>query len=145
MNIQFLPNWCKKVGITLFFIGVMIMLAHVLEPAFADTSDSAKVRGAKTGIRTAEFLLGTAKSPSWLEYFSKLAMLTGVLIFILAKEKFEDEYINQMRTESFQFTLLVLLGIYLLCLIFGVLKIFSGFFLFLFFIIYLLTFTIKKG
>lgn len=144
MNIQILPNWCKKVGFTFFCLGIVLMLIYVMEPIFADSLDSARERGAQTGKRVAEFLFRPLENESRLVYFAKLIMIVGVAAFMLAKEKFEDEYMIKLRMESYQLTLFLLVIIYVLCLVFNVLRAFSDFFIFLFFAIYLLLFYLKR-
>ena len=71
--------------------------------------------------------------------------LVGMIIYIMSKEKIEDDYINKLRLESYQLTALISLFAALILFVFSSqLKFNIDDFITNFLFIYLITFFIKK-
>tara|TARA_R110000868_G_scaffold181808_1_gene422747 strand:- start:510 stop:965 length:456 start_codon:yes stop_codon:yes gene_type:complete len=120
MQTQILPNWCKKLGLILFII------ASLLNGSLNFINNSINKYGI-SGINTSEFgeqsnneLLGllNAFSGGALSHGIDFFAIVAILIYMISKEKVEDDYINKLRLESFQLTfiigLITTIGIYIL-------------------------------
>jgi len=127
MNTQILPNWGKKLGIVLYIIGAI----------------PSALAGFNQGHN--EF-----KNPDLVTHinslwYSDILLYLGLIIYFLSKEKIEDDYINKIRLESYQLT--VLIGIilsFITFIIFKNIEIHNSLFLESFLLIYLLIFWCKK-
>lgn len=96
MKTQILPNWCKKLGLVVFLSGSIPMFILGYMDGIEESMIDLYVR--YPYARYAEFL-----------------ELIGILIYFLSKEKIEDDYIQKLRLESYQIT--VILGLSLLLLL----------------------------
>ncbi len=144
MNLQIFPNWCKKVGVAIFTIFFCL-----------EGRDDFLI-GFYMGVRDMPFnssvnLKEIGITPS-NEYFGENLMLLfgilsyiGILIYMFSKEKVEDDFINKLRLESYQ---LSLIGVTIIGLIFHILGFDAEFGLesviSLLLISYLIIFAIKK-
>jgi len=136
MKTQILPNWFKKIGLIIFIIGSIIGGGD----DFIDGLTSSNPRN-NNGIITMFF-----GGESTVHVFYVLSFI-GMLIYMLSKEKVEDDYINKLRLESFQLTSITTLIITILLFTFLGSKnrdIPLDYFITLFFWFYLITFYIKK-
>ena len=146
MKTQILPNWFKKVGLILFIVGSIIGAGD----DFAD--------GFREGYKTARFgdsndininldqgrITAFFGGEKLIHIFYVLSFI-GLLIYMLSKEKVEDDYINKLRLESFQLTSIITLIIGIILLTFSKISDISlDLFISLFFWFYLITFFIKK-
>ena len=117
MKLQMLPNWFKKVGLILFIVGSIIGGGDDFVKGFnegvnaASFGDSKDIHIHADQNRITEFFGGE----KIIHIFYVLSFI-GMLIYMLAKEKIEDDYINKLRLESFQLTSIVslIIGIVLL-------------------------------
>ncbi len=109
MSLQILPNWCKKVGITIFFI------------SFLFTGGDAFMDGFMSGLS------GTSSNPhhffkdlygSTVMQILDILLIIGMLIYLFSKEKIEDDYVNLLRLESYQLTSMIFLFVALAIYIF---------------------------
>ncbi|CAI8212502.1 MAG: Uncharacterised protein [Formosa sp. Hel1_33_131] len=109
MKIQMLPNWCKKLGLILFIV------ASTLNGSLNFINNSINKYGI-SGINTSELgeqsnngLLGllNAFSGGALSYGIDFFAIVAILIYMISKEKVEDDYINKLRLESFQLTFII--------------------------------------
>lgn len=140
MNLQIFPNWGKKVGVLTFIIF-----------SFLEGRDDA-IRGFVEGATLKPYSLKENEIFSFEEYFGShlillfsILSLAGMLIYILSKEKVEDDYINKIRLESYQLSFLFAIFIALLFLVIG----FKAFLeirnvISILLAIYLIIFAIKK-
>jgi len=137
MKLQILPNWFKKVGLLLFIVF-----------SFLGGGDDF-IRGFYDGIRGVPY---NQEIGRFTKYFGETLMhsfdiiaIIGMIIYIMSKEKIEDDYINKLRLESYQITALISLFAALILFIFSSqLKFFLDDFITMFLFIYLITFFIKK-
>lgn len=137
MNLQVLPNWCKKLGAAVFIIFT-----------FLEARDSF-LEGFK-GIT--EYSLHSQGNFSFRAFFGEHLMLAfsvisllGMIMYMFSKEKVEDDFINKLRLESYQLTALIIIIVSLVFYVIDVGKTIQlGTFISLFLFIYLLIFAIKK-
>ena len=92
MKIQILPNWFKKVGLIMFIVGSIIGGGD-------DFYDG--LTGAAYSSEAGKFSMFLGEN--LIHIFYVLSFI-GLLIYMLSKEKVEDDYINKLRLESFQLT-----------------------------------------
>ena len=146
MKLQILPNWFKKVGLILFIVGSIIGGADDFVDGFRDGYNAASF-GESNDIninldqgRITEFFGGE----KIIHIFYVLSFI-GMLIYMLSKEKVEDDYINKLRLESFQLTSIITLVVAIFMFTISKKSVFPlDYFLTLFFWFYLITFFIKK-
>tara|TARA_R110002096_G_C14432422_1_gene710022 strand:- start:280 stop:723 length:444 start_codon:yes stop_codon:yes gene_type:complete len=144
MSIKMLPNKFKKLGFFLFFLGFIVSSTSIsARKSFYDGYNSAK----------ASNYISPALEPIFIEkYFGENIMhlfdvliVLGLLLYMLSKEKIEDDYINALRLESFQLTSLLALASSIILYIFSKdLKLGLDIFITIFLVIYFITFAIKK-
>lgn len=109
MKTQILPNWCKKLGLILFII------ASLLNGSLNFINNSINKYGL-SGINSSElgeqsnneiFGLLNAFTGGALSYGIDFLAIVSILIYMISKEKVEDDYINKLRLESFQLTFII--------------------------------------
>ncbi|MCD8401588.1 hypothetical protein [Tenacibaculum finnmarkense] len=137
MNTQILPNWSKKIGLTVFVIGsFMEGRDHFIEGFTGKPYQSLQ----NTGVFTFREYFGD----NLIHLFGMFSLI-GMIIYIVSKEKIEDDYINKLRLESYQITALIVLSASLL--LYGISNNFTvniDSFISVYSWIYLLIFGIKK-
>lgn len=135
MKIQILPNWYKKIGLILFII------ASLLNGSLNFLNTSQKVTESGNGIQG----LLNAFSGGALNYGIDFIAIIAMLIFMASKEKVEDDYIDKLRLESFQFTFIIGLLVTILMYVFAKdLKLTLNFFIFPLLWSYIVIFFIKR-
>ena len=135
MNTQILPNWCKKLGIILFIVGTVLGGGD----DFIDGLNGIPYKS-NEGSKIFSNFLGEN-----LTHLLEVLGILGMLVYMLSKEKIEDDYINQLRLESYQLTAIIGLVISILLYSFSKdLKLTLDYFIILFIWVYLITFFIKK-
>jgi hypothetical protein len=105
MKTQILPNWCKKIGLILFIIGSIISGGD-------DFIDGYMTSYTKTFHQGSD-IFKSYFGANIIHFFSVLSIV-ALLIYMLAKEKVEDDYINKLRLESYQLASMVILIITIL-------------------------------
>ncbi len=151
MKLQILPNWCKKLGVSIFFVFSFISGADDVFNGWEDGSRSYQPIENKiehknhTPPEIAEStLFKDFFGENLLRYLDALSIF-GILIYMLSKEKVEDDYINQLRLESYQLTAIIIISISILLYAFSEkIKLSIDYFITLFMYFYLITFFIKK-
>lgn len=156
MKLQIFPNWCKKLGLIIFFISFIIGGVDDFKKGFNDgynstrNSEVTKVLGNEKNVNDK---LNNLNEPTlFLKTFGKTGLhifeifsIFGMLIYMLSKEKVEDDYIDKLRLESYQLTSAIWLSASIIIYgFFSSLKISLDYVIFLFMITYLITFFIKK-
>jgi len=141
MKIQILPNWFKKVGLIMFIVFSAL------------ASKDSIVRGYNYGYNYNRAIPETVKLDSLVHVFKStttqhylsIISIIGIIIYLMSKEKIEDDYINKLRLESYQITALISLFSALIIFLFSSeLKFYIDDFITMFLFIYLITFFIKK-
>lgn len=139
MKTQILPNWCKKLGLTIFFVGSIIGGSDDFLGGFYDGLNGLPYKSTP-GSSYFSRMLGE----SWLHFFEIIGIL-GMLIYMISKEKIEDDYIHKLRFESYKLSSIIWLLAAILIYAFNEnFKLSIDYFIFLFIWTYLITFFIKK-
>lgn len=128
MKLQILPNWCKKLGFFIFMIGALISFFEGLYSSL-DSSIHPNHNGCIY---------------NYIHFFSLLEII-GMMIYMMSKEKIEDDYISALRLESYQLTFFINIIIALLFFVFKKeMNIEFDLYLSTFLLIYLSIFAVKK-
>ncbi len=144
MNLQIFPNWCKKVGVTIFILGLLLFIFLFINAIITSTQgNSAYESGYLLGKQLRSSLDTEIFWSITIGKITNLFTMIGMIMFFLSKEKIEDEYINKLRLEAYQFTSLFIAFLLFFISILGK-NISASFLLYIFFACYLLVFRIKK-
>ncbi|MEO9572233.1 MAG: hypothetical protein ABJH82_00310 [Polaribacter sp.] len=160
MKIKMLPNWCKKVGLIIFFLSIVINFSYVDSresfcKGYNDGYNSTRTESKSLFRKSSEtkeiktlnfkpFFIEKVLGSNSIHLFD-VSILLGMIIYILAKEKIEDDYINKLRLESYQLTsVLVLFAALGLYSFFENLKFSLNIFITLYLLSYLIIFALKK-
>ncbi|WP_159023699.1 hypothetical protein [Formosa sp. L2A11] len=151
MKTQILPNWCKKLGLAIFIIFSIIGGGDDFASGFNEGYNATRDRDEKLG-NTEHKLQPMHDVVIFKDYFGRKTIhyfyaisFLGILMYMLSKEKIEDDYINSLRLESYKFT--AIFGIIVSILLYAFskeIKLGLDYFLSLFMSIYLIIFCIKK-
>lgn len=140
MNVQILPNWCKKAGLVIFIVFSILGGWQDFMVGFYDG-----VRGLPYNPGSDnDLLLSNNLTKSTLHFFTVVSMI-GMLIYMFSKEKVEDDYIHRLRLESFQLTAVI--GLLTALVLYGVsrnIELTLDYFITLFLWLYFIVFFIKK-
>ncbi|HEA81229.1 MAG TPA: hypothetical protein ENI01_12275 [Maribacter sp.] len=129
-----MPNRFKTIGLILFIIGFVIPLILAFTSGFSEPYTSNETS------RLSEKVIDSSLS-KWLDILT----IVGMLIYMLSKEKVEDDYIIKLRLESYQIaTILCLIVIIILHIINNEMMFNVSDFIYAFIILYLITFYLKK-
>jgi len=132
MNFQIFPNKYKKLGLTLFIITSLLGAGD----SFMDG-----LKGVPEG--THHYFKDLYSEP--LYHVLYILPTIALLIYMLSKEKIEDDYIKLLRLNSYQITVIIFLSIAFLFYIIRPETSFSlDWFLSLFMIVFLVVFYSKK-
>ena len=132
MNFQVLPNWCKKLGLGLYFITSLLT-----------AGDSFMDGWKNVPMGTHHFFEDFYGKP--LFHILYIAPTICLLVYMLSKEKIEDDYIKLLRLEAYQLTVITFLVIAFLFYFFKPSAHFDlDWFLSLFMLFYLIVFHFKK-
>lgn len=147
MNIQFFPNWVKKISFLIFLISAVISGGDDFMNGFYDGAKNSEQNTIYKNkysqeIHFFETLVGDKTNLKKAAIISIIAMI----IYIMSKEKYEDDYIKFLRLESFQVTFLtVVLFTLILYIARWNYKYGLGDSLTIFLLLYLIIFWIKKN
>lgn len=97
MKIAFLPNWCKYLSLAFF----------ILSLAFGIDSF---IRGYNAGLNDIDFseaIHNEMAQSTWKDYISDMLVMLSIIIYILSKDKNDDDYINVIRGKSLLIALLI--------------------------------------
>ncbi|MEP4883512.1 hypothetical protein [Maribacter dokdonensis] len=134
MSLQILPNKFKIVGLFTFFIfcGIPSIISFFM--GFTQPFESNE---------NSPFL-HELLNPTIMKYANILTIL-GMLVYMLSKEKVEDDYITKLRLESYQLATIICLAItFILHLINAEMMFNLSYPLYIFIIIFLIIFYFKK-
>lgn len=135
MKIKMLPNWCKKVGLFVFLIGAIVSgYKGFMDGLTAECNPDA----------TKYDIFENLYNDPVLHFFEVLSVI-GMMLYMFSKEKVEDDYINILRLESYQFTILIGLALtVIIYMIWGNVSLKLDYIINLFMIFYLIIFAVKK-
>lgn len=143
MKTQILPNWCKKLGLGLFIIFSFISGGDDAIDGYNEGYNNTRYSSNYITINQSS-VFKDFFGENILHYFSVISIF-GILIYILSKEKIEDDYINKLRLESYQLTAII--GLVVSIILYGFskdLKLTLDYFISLFMYLFLVIFFIKK-
>lgn len=142
MKVQILPNWCKKLGFFIFLTTSIISGGDDFIDGLRSGWDD---YGSVNKSEYVSNLFSNYFGENLLHIFSVLAIV-GLIIYMISKEKIEDDYINKLRLESFQLTAII--GLLLSLVLFAFtnhLELTLDYFIILFLWVYFIVFFIKKN
>ena len=147
MKLQILPNWFKKIGLTLFIVGSIIGGGDDFLAGFKNGHNESMYGISEKQPLNNDSLISMFVGGENTTHIFYVLSFIGMLIYMLTKEKIEDDYINKLRLESFQLTSIVTLLVSIFLFAFSKSKnpdIPLDYLITLFFWFYLITFYIKK-
>ncbi|MCB4800266.1 hypothetical protein [Neotamlana laminarinivorans] len=113
MKTQILPNWCKKLGLALFIIASLIngSLNFINNSIYKYSTKLPGIDASKLGTESdlGYEILGllNAVTGGAVIYGIDFVAIIAILIYMISKEKVEDDYIDKLRLESFQLTFII--------------------------------------
>jgi hypothetical protein len=135
MSIQVLPNWFKKVGLSVFLI-------FSLPTAIDGFIDG--LSGLPEGDENMPHVISSYFGDTLMHLFNVLTIV-GMIIYMLSREKIEDDYISKLRLDSFQLAILIFLITSILTYAFiRDFELSLDYFINIFILLYLIIFFIKK-
>lgn len=148
MNIQILPNWCKKLGLLVFI--VFVVLAGSID--FIDGWNDYQPSTVLNPDYKQDSIATNTEITSFSDYFGSTLMhlfnilsIVGMIIYMMSREKIEDDYISKLRLDSYQLsTLLFLFTCIIVYIVSGNLRMPLDYFINIFILLYLTIFFIKK-
>ena len=143
MNVQILPNWFKKIALLLFAISFIIVGLDDFLDGFHGARNNTEYNMPieNIGSHLMRDLVGGEKGM----YIFKIISLVSILVYMVSKEKVEDDYIKTLRLESFQLSFLIIILVGILFILFDINELYGLFdSLTLFLWLYLIIFFIKK-
>ena len=113
MNIQIFPNWTKKIAITVFIISYIISSGQDAINAFKEgyntsnsyeinNNNSKNINNVDEKVNAFDRFLGH-KAIHIFEFLTLLSML----VYLMSREKVEDDFIKILRLEAFQLTAII--------------------------------------
>jgi len=141
MKFAFLPNQFKKIGLWCFFGSVVVLIIasiiYDFTPYLALTPESSSF---EVGFARGLYL---ASSHMWFTKIFTLLFMLGMGFYMLAKETLEDDYLDTLRWESVKLSILICLGLSILCVLIGH-ELSAKVLFFVLFTSYLIAFKVKK-
>lgn len=147
MKTQILPNWCKKLGLILFVVASLLNGSLNFINNSITKYKMSGVDASEIGTQSSNGILGLLNvfSGGGLSYGIDFFAITAMLIYMISKEKVEDDYIDKLRLESFQLTFIVgLLATIMIYLLDKDLKLTLDYFIFPLLWYYIAVFFIKR-
>ena len=155
MKFAFLPNYFKKIGLIGFFVPIGIIAAFFLFTIICSIFalhgilyDVAYQVGYLIGYTIGS--LEVCQKCGWgfvvvmIIRWCQVFYILAIACYMLAKEKIEDEYIDAIRWESLRLSIIISVGLTVLCILFNI-NITAKLLLFIQFLTYLIIFKIKKS
>lgn len=112
IKIAFLPNWCKYVSLLLLVASVIVDIGG-LRKGFeagreaANSTLAEESNGAGEGLTFSELMNEELENVRVEGYLSDLLIMLSMVVYILSKDKKDDEYINIIRARSLLIALLI--------------------------------------
>lgn len=124
MNFQVLPNWCKKLGVLLFVVFSFLEGRDDFIRGFNEGRESWHCKN--NSSCNSSFSLRENGIFSFEDFFGEKTIMLfgaisfiGMIIYMLSKEKIEDDYIKILRLESYQLSSLIIIITSLVIYLFG--------------------------
>lgn len=151
MKTQIFPNCYKKLGVVIFIVFSFISGGDGAVDGWNEASNT--YQPIEDQIQKIEFTpIEVQKSTLFKDYFGEnllhifeIISIFGIVMYMLSKEKVEDDFIDKLRLESYKLTALFGLFFIIVLYVFSKdLKLSLDYFILLFMSFYLITFYIKK-
>ncbi|WP_299434708.1 hypothetical protein [uncultured Maribacter sp.] len=109
MKTHILPNWCKKLGLILFIIASLLNGSLNFINNSINKYKISGINAYEIGTESDNGILGllNAFSGGGLSYGIDFVAIIAMLIYMVSKEKVEDDFIDKLRLESFQLTFII--------------------------------------
>ncbi|NKI31350.1 hypothetical protein [Croceivirga thetidis] len=105
MSFQIFPNWFKKLGLGVFIVSTIFTAGDPFMDGFKGVEEG-------THHYFKDFLGQT------IYYILNILPTVGLLVYMLSKEKIEDDYLKLLRLSTYQLTVIITLlisfGLYVL-------------------------------
>ncbi|AWH74806.1 hypothetical protein DCS32_11750 [Dokdonia sp. Dokd-P16] len=147
MKTYILPNWCKKIGLILFIITSLLNGSLNFINNSINKYKMSGINTSEIGTESDNGILGllNAFSGGGLIYGIDFIAIIAMLIYMISKEKVEDDYIDKLRLESFQLTFIIgLLATTFIYMLAKDLKLTLDYFIFPLLWSYIIIFFIKR-
>lgn len=132
MSFQIFPNWCKKLGLVVFIVSAIFTAGDSFMDGF---------KGVEEGTH---HYFKDLYGPNLFHFFYILPTI-GLLVYLLSKEKIEDDYIKLLRLDSYQLTVIIFLLVAIIFYVFlPKIKVSLDMILSLFMLSFLVIFYFKK-
>ena len=106
MNIQVLPNWFKKVSLIVFLSASVLASGDDFINGFNAGFSGATPNYDLSKVEGTSQIADSIGGEGIAHLFGALSVL-ALIMYMLSKEKVEDDYINMLRLESFQFSFML--------------------------------------
>ncbi len=115
MKLRLLPNYFKKIGLTLFLLTVWPNFMQGYIDGYNDAAGKIEI------VPPSEFTFWGISffSDSFYEVFAILSLI-GLIIYALSRDKVIDEYLLKLRMEAIHFTFFISMILILALLLFGI-------------------------
>lgn len=148
MKTQLFPNWCKKLGLSLFFIAFLVNGSFNFFNSSSiqgiDIKGLIEISKNDGGFMRDFRGLFNAFTGGASAYVDVLAII-GMIIYLISKEKIEDDYNNKLRLETFQLTsIITLIAAMVIYIVSRDLKLTINYFILPFTWVYMILFFIKR-
>lgn len=100
MNIQILPYNFNRIGLFLFLLGVIGEISVGTYEGLTHPFDSNEN--------------GQNLTPDMVSYITEAISLIGIILYLISKEKVEDELVQKIRLEAMSISFLISVGVLLL-------------------------------
>ena len=115
MKLRLLPNYFKKIGLTLFLLTVWANFMRGYIDGYNDAAGNIEI----TPPGEFTFWGITFFSDSFYEVFAILSLI-GLIIYALSQDKVVDEFLLKLRMEAMHFTFFISMILILALLLFGI-------------------------
>ena len=125
----FLPNYFKKIGLACFFTAAAVLFIVSMYVSFTlyTPSDAALLGQFDSAAYNVGYALGSffrssidgANDHLWLFRLCSALLVLGITLYMLAKEKIEDEYIDAIRWASIRLSTIISIGVALFYVLIG--------------------------
>jgi hypothetical protein len=115
MKLRLLPNYFKKIGLTLFILTVWPSFIRGYIDGYNDAAGKIEI------VPPGEFTFWgiTFFSDSFYEVLAIFSLI-GLIIYALSRDKAIDEYLLKLRMEAMHFTFFISMILVLALLLFGI-------------------------
>lgn len=144
MTFAFLPNYFKKIGIICFLTSIAIMVTATVVTSAEILSAYDQENDYISFSSTYEMAQEFSQNNIWITRISSILLMLSMAVYMLAKEKIDDEYMDVMRWESLRLSIIICIIIAIACILLSW-QLLAKTILLIQFTAYLITFKVKKS